>query len=118
MNINATVFVQMVNFGITYYFLKHILCIPVIERIKQKEAARDLLLKSLQAKDAKLLVLQEQKSQKLQAFRQQMRQLYRVDTRYDQDQLAAFEYQSSEKRRAEIAVKAKAFLLEKVTHGF
>lgn len=118
MNINATVFIQALNFGITYYVLKHVLFIPVLKRIQQKDEARDLLLLTLRKKDQKLNELQDVKREKLEEFQMQAKKMYDIDLVVTRESDVAWELQQKEEYQSALIAQMKARLLEKVPHGY
>jgi hypothetical protein len=78
MDVNATLLVQVLNFGITYLFLKKFLFAPVVMRIYHKESTQKRLIERLKQRELNGLELQRQKKEQLYNFRQSIKQKYSV----------------------------------------
>lgn len=118
MHINATVFIQAINFGITYLFLRKILFKPVVQRIKQKEAAKTMLLGTLKDKEALLLNLQNEKAENLQTFRQNSKKLYTLDVICKQEIPATIAYKKDLVFQEQLIAQTREFLVKKVPHAY
>lgn len=118
MQINATVFVQAINFGITYLFLRKVLFKPVVQRIKQKETAKNMLLDKLKDKEMLLGRLQNEKTEKLERFRQSAKRFYTIDTATKQEMPAVMSYKKDPERQATIIATTKELLVKKVPHAY
>ncbi len=118
MHINATVFIQAINFGITYIFLKNVLFTPVVQRITQKETAKATLLAALKDKEMLLLVLQNEKTDNLQAFRQNTKKFYAIDVACDQEVPATIAYKKDIALQEKIIAQTKALLVKRVPHAY
>lgn len=79
MNINITLFFQVFNFLITYWFLNKFLFKPVLLFIKNKSFKKNEMLKSIEKKEYNLLHLQEEKHSNLFDFKQKIKDKYSVD---------------------------------------
>jgi hypothetical protein len=118
MHINATVFIQAINFGITYFFLRKILFKPVVQRIKQKETAKNMLLSTLKDKETLLLDLQNEKTENLQMFRQNSKKFYMIDVICEQEIPAIISYKKDLAFQEQLIAQTKAFLVNKVPHAY
>ena len=69
MKLNATFFLQIINFWVTYSLLSRILLKPFVDYIDKKEEAQLLLLTNLNDQETSLTLLEEEKQQKLVDFK-------------------------------------------------
>jgi hypothetical protein len=118
MHINATVFIQAVNFGITYLFLKNILLRPLVQQIKQKEAAKATFIDALKDKETQLIDLQKEITENLGSFRQNSKKFYTINAITEQEKVIAITYQKDQSSINNIAKKTKDFLLKKVPYAY
>jgi F0F1-type ATP synthase membrane subunit b/b' len=118
MHINATVFIQAINFGITYVFLRNVLFKPVVQRIKQKDIAKNMLLDTLKDKEALLSNLQHEKTKNLSEFRQKTKKFYAIDVAYEQDIPATIDYKKDTTLKARIKQQTKELLVARVPHAY
>ena len=116
--INATVFVQAINFGITYLFLKKILFKPIVQRIEQKEAAKVMLLDALKAKDAFLLHLQNEKDENLEQFRNSAKKFYTVDVTAQQQLPVTIAYKKNSAHQEDMVIQTRELLVKKVPYAY
>lgn len=76
MNVNATVFIQIINFWVTYVMLHKLLFKPFVRLIENKKVAKETLLGGLKEKELVVLNLQETKKSRLEEFRAYVRHQY------------------------------------------
>lgn len=77
MQINCTVFIQIINFWVTYYFLKNILLKPLIEVIHKKNKAKNLLIEHLKERESLIQSLLGKKRKELEIFKTQVQFKYK-----------------------------------------
>lgn len=58
--INATIFIQAVNFGITYLFVRHLLLKPVVAVIQEETENQQLLLGQLTTQKQSLIASEQE----------------------------------------------------------
>ena len=118
MHINATVFIQAINFGVTYFFLKNILLKPLVLQIKQKEAAKAAFIDLLKNKEIQLVDLQNEITENLKVFRQNSKKFYTIDAITEQEKVIAIAYQKDLSLLNKIAQQTKDYLLKKVPYAY
>ncbi len=118
MNINATVFIQAVNFGITYLFLKKVLFKPIVQRIEQKESAKEKMLGTIKNRETRLLDLQNEKTENLQTFRLNAKKFYDIDITCEQKVPAMINYKKDPELQEKIIEYTKARLVKMVPHAY
>lgn len=117
MNINATVFIQAFNFGLTYFFLKKILFKPIVERIQQKDAAKIMLQKTLKEKEQLLIHLKDEKIAQLQQFRMYLQKYYLIKKPDLKTIPAALSYQKNTTKLEQLSRQGTQLLVERVPHA-
>jgi NADH dehydrogenase/NADH:ubiquinone oxidoreductase subunit G len=118
MNINATVFVQALNFGLTYFYLKKILFKPIFQRIQQKERAKETLNKTLKEKEQNLLRLKNEKIEQLIQFRLYLKKYYELKQTQQQEIPTTLVYQKNEARLNTLTQQGTTLLIEKVPYAY
>lgn len=118
MHINATVFIQAINFGITYLFLRKVLFKPVVQRIKQKETAKNMLLSAIKEKEVLLHALQNEKQENLVSFRQNSKKFYTIDVTCKQEIPTMPAYCKNTKAQEQLIAQTKQLLVAKVPHAY
>ena len=68
MKVNLTLFVQIVNFGITYFFLKNYFFGPIVSHLKKQKKSKDEFLKLIEGKENCLVKLEHQKIENVKNF--------------------------------------------------
>lgn len=121
--INATVFIQAINFFITYLFLKKVFFAPIVRRIMQKEDAKTKMLRVLKEKEALLLTLQNEKTENLEQFRQETRKYYAIDVTAHQDasleqRLGTITYKKDVDQQDKMVEQTKKLLIKKVPYAY
>ncbi len=118
MHINATFFIQVINFGITYFFLKRILFKPFVQRIKQKESAKTMLQGILKEKDVLLSQLQHEKTQQLEQFRRNAKNFYTIATSAEQEIPEIAMYKKDVSLQEKLIQQTKECLIQRVPHVY
>lgn len=75
MNINCTLIVQGIHFGIAYLMLRTMLCKPAIDVIEQEADHLHALQKAIEQRKQSLLAKQQDKAQQWVTFQQEYAQL-------------------------------------------
>jgi len=78
MRVNLTLFIQIINFSITYWFLNRFMFKPVIKFLKQKKSKEEKTRKELDKKEQDLLMTEKKKHQELDDFKVRMKKEYSV----------------------------------------
>ena len=79
MQINATFFIQIANFWITYYVLKIVLFGKFVEALERKRSRQAKIISLVADKERSVALLQNQKNQQLHDFKIYINQKYPVD---------------------------------------
>lgn len=117
MQINCTVFIQIINFWVTYFFLRKILLAPAIVMINKKKRAKDALANHLKEKESSINDLINQKSKKLVDFREQ------IQFKYKKPQIRTLEiktdlvYQSDQQQIEALINSSKNLIIKKVSNA-
>lgn len=69
MEINITIFIQIINFWITYWILHKFFLKPMVAFIQQKECAFALVTETIKQKEKILEELQQEKTRELLTFK-------------------------------------------------
>lgn len=78
MQLNFTFFLQIFNFGITYWFLNIFMFKPVLVYIKKRKKAENEIKKNIEKKEQTLLELEKEKNKELLDFKLEMNEKYKV----------------------------------------
>ena len=78
MQLNFTFFLQIFNFGITYWFLNSFMFKPVMVFIKKRQKAENKIKKNIEKKEQTLLELEKEKNKELLDFKFEMNEKYKV----------------------------------------
>lgn len=115
MQINCTVFIQIINFWVTYFFLRKILFEPAMEMINKKKHAKDSLINHLQEKELTIDELIRQKAKELIDFREQVQFKYKKPEIKPLEIKTDLVYESDKKRIEELINSSKNLIIEKVS---
>lgn len=118
MNINATVFIQALNFGLTYFYLKKVLFKPIFQRIQQKEQAKNMLKKTLKDKEEYLLSLKNEKIKQLTQFRLYLKKYYELKHLEPKEISSTLIYKKDEVRLSKLTQQGTNLLIEKVPYAY
>lgn len=80
MEINLTIFVQMINFLISYWFLNKYLFKPALESIKRKNLEKNNLILEIENEEKNLLIKEKSKNEQLIQFQEKVLEKYQVKT--------------------------------------
>ena len=78
MHLNVTFFLQVFNFGITYWFLNKFMFKPVSVFIFDKKNKEEKIKKNLIKKEESLLEMEKKKDEELLIFQKNMKEKYKV----------------------------------------
>ena len=78
MQINLTLIAQVINFGISYWFLNKFMFKPVLNFLSQKKSKEEKIIKEIEQEEHVLLNLEEKKHKQICAFKDKMKELYKV----------------------------------------
>ncbi|MFH1831540.1 MAG: hypothetical protein ABH827_01940 [bacterium] len=117
MDINVTLFVQIINFWITYFFLSRLLCKPIVAMRDQREKARKALLVSLQQRELSLVKKTEEKESLLQDFRLYLKKQYHVEQSQDIPIRSKLAYKKNEQEIKQLSDQAEKILTNRISHA-
>lgn len=117
MQINCTVFIQIINFWITYLFLSKILLRPLINTLNKKESARKLLISHLTQKDLEIKHLLDKKNQELISFKNQIQAKYKAPPIAIPEIKTEFSYTHNPEKVKSIIALSKNIIVEKVSNA-
>ena len=115
MQINCTVFIKIINFWVTYYFLKNILLRPLVELINKKNKAKDALVKHLREREDSVAMLLKKKSQELEVFRTQVQVKYKKPQIVLPEIKSELTYTRDEKQIQELINSSKDLIIREVS---
>ncbi len=118
MKINITLFFQITNFWITYFFLHKLLFKPIIERFELRKVAREHLLKELKKRE---VVLEQKISEKrglLEDFRTYLKKQYHVSKYQRQAVSSDIRYVKDEEEIEHAAQDIKKIIIKQVPHAY
>lgn len=76
MQINVTLFIQIINFFITYKILSFFLFKPIITSLEEKQAKKDALQNVIKEKTEELVRLEKKKKNAIKQFQEQTKEVY------------------------------------------
>ena len=116
MRINLTLFIQVINFGVTYWFLNWFMFRPVINFLKEKKNKEEKTKKNLEKKEQNLLEIEKKKHQDLDDFKIRMKKEYRIAPTAVPEIPSEIICKIDKKKAEKLTVVAKKILLKKVPH--
>lgn len=117
MQINCTVLIQIINFWVTYFFLRKILLIPIIEVINRKKSAKDAFNANLKQKEEFIHGLITKKSRELTDFAQQVQFKYKAPQITQPEIKTDLIYVPDEKKIDELISSSKNLIIAKVSNA-
>lgn len=117
MQINCTVFIQIINFWVTYFFLRKILLEPIVAVINKKKSAMDSLTSHLKEKEFNIDQLVKKKGKALVDFREQVQFKYKMPEIKPLEIQASLIYKSDKQQIAELINSSKNLIIEKVSNA-
>lgn len=118
MQVNATTLIQILNFWITYFFLKNFFFKPIVRVLLQKDALRKALRDDLKYKETALYHLQEKKTRQTVDFKEQIKKNYQFQPFQPSDIPCSRAYQQTEEEINALTNATKELLIKKVPHAF
>ena len=117
MQINCTVFIQIINFWVTYYFLKSILLRPLIEVINKKSMAKKALAEHLKEKEDFIHALLKKKNQELETFQTQVQFKYKKPIISLSEIKSELSYTRDDKQIKELINSSKDLIIKEVSNA-
>lgn len=118
MQVNATTLIQILNFWITYFFLKKFFFKPIVRVLLQKDALRKALRDDLKYKETALFHLQEKKTRQTVDFKDQIKKNYQFEPFQPSDIPCSTAYHQTEEELNALTDATKELLIKKVPHAF
>lgn len=118
MQVNATTLIQILNFWITYFFLKKFLFKPIVRVLLQKDALRKALRDDLKYKETALFHLQEKKARQIVDFKELIKKNYQFEPFQLSDIPCSNTCQKTEEDINALTDATKELLIKKVPHAF
>jgi hypothetical protein len=117
MQINCTVFIQIINFWVTYFFLRKILLEPTIAMINKNKSAMDSLNKHLKEKEFDIDELIKGKNKALTNFREQVQFKYKKPEIKHLEIKTDLVYESNKQQVEALINSSKNLIIEKVSNA-
>lgn len=118
MNINATLFVQIINFWLTYTFLSHFLLRPLVTLLRKRAFVRRGLLNSLSKYETELKEKVTQKADALVSFKQHLKREYVFSGDGYPEVLVPILYKKNVADIKNVVDVSKEFFVKKVSHAY
>ncbi len=118
MQVNATTLIQILNFWITYFFLKKFFFRPIIRVLLQKDALRKALRDDLRYKEKALFHLQEKKNRQTVDFKEQIKKNYQFQPFQPSDIPCNPTHLQTDEEIKRLTNATKELLIKKVPHAF
>ncbi len=117
MQINCTAFIQVINFWITYFFLRKIILKPVIEMLNKKTDARNLLISHLNEKELVIQHLLSKKNKELIDFKHQTQAKYKEPSIILPEIKSEFSYTHDPEHIKDLIKLSKKIIIERVSNA-
>lgn len=117
MQINCTVFIQVINFWLTYLFLSKILLKPLIDMLNKKESAKKTLTAHLNEKTLFIQNLLNKKNQDLIEFRNQIQIKYQAPSIKLPEITTEFSYTHNQEHIEKLIISSKNLIIERVSNA-
>ncbi|MFC1894651.1 ATP synthase F0 subunit B [Candidatus Dependentiae bacterium] len=116
MQVNLTFFVQLINFGISYWFLNKFMFKPVMEYVNRRKDEKNKTLKDINNKEQILLNLEKDKNKKLFDFKVNMKSEYSLKP-FKAPDIPSTILSKVDKQESEKLIKiVKNMLIQRVPH--
>jgi len=119
MNINATTFIQIANFLVTYKVLNKLLFKPVIETLERKKKKKATLHESIKSVEEKVVSLKKEQKAKVVDFQNRVAKNYPFDSGVSlepEKKISAGKPKKIETEKLEKEITS--LLIEKVPHAY
>lgn len=117
MEINITLFIQVVHFYIVYFFLDIFFFRPFVAHITQKTEGYANATRKLQEKEISLSDLQDNKNQDLKLFQQHIQEHYVPPNKQHLEKISFAPLDVSQKNIDEAKNNIQSFIIERVCHA-
>lgn len=118
MRLNVTFIIQIMNFWVTYFFLKKILFKPFASMLKHRDKARLQILEILKQKESFLKLKTEEKNNMLLEFQHLLKKRYApAPFEYPEIPLE-IGYQKNQSDIENFILMSKDILIKKVPHAY
>jgi len=114
MQINITFLVQIINFGITYFFLNKILFRSVVYFLQKREMLKKRLINKIVQKEHELDALYSQKASDMLQFQAHVAKKYRFAKFIPQDTPLQVKYQSDQQALDLLVKKGSGLVMKGV----
>lgn len=117
MQINITFFVQIINFGITYFFLNKILFRSVVYFLQKRELLKQRLIRKIDEKEHELDALYSQKASDMLNFQAYVAKKYRLTTFIPQEIPLQVKYRRDNRTLDLLVQKGSDLVLKEIGHA-
>lgn len=117
MDINITFFVQIINFGITYFFLNKILFRPVVHFLQKREMLKQRLINKISEKEHELDTLYSQKASDMLNFQSYVAKKYRLTKFIPQEIPLQVRYQKDIRALDSLVQRGSELVLKEIGHA-
>ncbi len=116
MDFNITLFLQVINFLITYVFLHNFFFKPVLARLKAKKEAQQSLTDAVAREQAILASKEKEKTEKIHSFQEKIVHDYQAPTPTCEIVELDLAYIRNKKEIASLVSKAKNLIVKRLPH--
>ena len=116
MQINATFFIQLINFAITYWFLNKFMFKPVLSFLQNKKAKEKSFQEKLCLSEKILLEMEKDKQNSLEEFQENMVEKYEFVSPAKCKVPPEISYKVDKEETKKLTEKVKDILVERVPH--
>ncbi len=117
MNINITLFAQIIHFYLVYLFLDRFFFGPFVRYITDQENGYKLVVEKLQAKDKLLTTLQDNKMQQLIQFQNHIKEHYKQPTSQPQETATLTLLSITPDKVNQAKEHIESFIVERICHA-
>lgn len=117
MRVNVTFFVQIINFGISYFFLDKILFRSVVYFLQKREMLRQRLIRKIGEKECELDALYLQKTSDMLNFQAYVARKYRFTKFVPQEIPLQVKYQKDFRTLDLLVQRGSDLVLKEISHA-
>ena len=118
MQINITLFIQIVNFAFTYLFLRVLILKPAVLVLQRRDFVHSRLRKGIKQKEEYLKKLVVKKSEQLSKFQSYLKEEYTIPSLEVKEVPLRLSYQREEAAIRELVDQGKNLIIEKAFHAY
>ena len=118
MYINITLIIQLINFGITYWFLNKLLFVPFIAKITHKNKTEKSLLEIVSLETKNFEKLQIKKKQELIQFQDHVKDSYQTEPIPEISVETTMKELSDKQQIKNLSSRIEDMIVEKVVHEY